>query len=87
MIEDNPDKKTVKAENVRPRGVWLKNFLARATQNVHKLERIFRNLYGIFRVCTHSVGSNEANNCSDRQQVRHTFFPNNGNSPSTLDCM
>ena len=28
MIEDNPDqKKTVKAENVRPRGIWLKNFL------------------------------------------------------------
>ena len=33
MIEDNTDKKnTVKAENIRPRGVWLKKFLHRATQ-------------------------------------------------------
>ena len=48
MIEDNPDqKKTVKAENVCPRGIWLKNFLPCTTQDVHILKRIFGNLYGI----------------------------------------
>ena len=48
MIEDNPDqKKTVKAEHVRPRAAWLKNFLPHATPNVHILKRIFGNLHGI----------------------------------------
>ena len=47
MIEDNPEqKKTVKAENVRPRDVWFKEFLPRATQNVQILKGIFGNLYG-----------------------------------------
>ena len=39
-IEDNPVKKTVKPENVRTRGVWLKNFLPRKTQNVHILKKL-----------------------------------------------
>ena len=87
MIEDNPDQKIVKAENVRLRAVWFKNSLSRATENVHILRGIFGNLHGISRLCAQSVGSNKANNCSDRQQVRHTFFPNKGNSASTLECM
>ena len=88
MTEDNPDKKnTIKAENVRPRAVWLKNILPCETQDVDILKRSFGNLYGTSRLCTHPVGSNKANNCPDRQQVRQPFFPNKGNSASTLDCM
>ena len=47
MIEDNPDKKIVKAENVCPRGIWLKKFLPCATKNVYIFKRISGNLYGI----------------------------------------
>ena len=67
MIEDNPDQKIVKAENVRPRGIWLKKFLPCTTENVLILKGIFGNLHGLSRVCTHSVGSKKANNCPDRQ--------------------
>ena len=46
MIEDNPDqKKKVKAENVRHRGVWLERFLP--TQDARILNRIFGNLLDI----------------------------------------
>ena len=44
-------------ENVRPSGLWLKNFLSRASQNVHILKRIVGKLHGISQVCTQSVGS------------------------------
>ena len=47
MIEDNPDQEIVKAENVCPRGIWLKTFLPCTTQEIYKLKRIFGNLYGI----------------------------------------
>ena len=78
---------TIKAKNVRHRGVWLKNFLPCTTEDVHVLKRFFGNIHGISRVCAHSVVSNKANNCPNRQQVSHTFFPNKGNSASTLECM
>ena len=78
---------TVKAENVCPRGIWLKNFLPCTTKNVHVLKGIFRNLYGISWICTHFMGSNKAINRLDRQQVRHPLFPNKGNSASTLECV
>ena len=64
-----------------------KKFLSRAYQNVHILKRIFGNLHGISQICTHSVESNKANNCSDRQQISQAFFPSKGNSTSTLDSM
>ena len=47
------------------------DFLPCATQDVHIHNGTFSKLYGI---CTHSVESNKANNCPDRQQVRHPFF-------------
>ena len=53
-----------------------------ATQNAHILERIFGNLHGISSVCTHSVGRNKANKCSDRLQICHTFLPNERNPPA-----
>ena len=56
---------TVKAENVCPHGIQLKHFLPCTTEDVHLLKRIFGNLHGIPRVCTH-VGSNETNDCFDR---------------------
>ena len=61
--------------------------LPRETQDVHRLKRVFGNLHGISWVCTHFVGNNKTNNCSDRQQILHTFFPNEGNSASTLECL
>ena len=69
-------KDTVKAEIIRPCGVWLKRLLPSATQKVHMFKRVFGNLHVNSRVCSHSVGSNKANNCSDRQQICQTFFPN-----------
>ena len=78
---------TIKAGNVRPRGVCLKNFLPRATQAVHIRKGFFGNLYGISWVCTHSMGGNRANNCPHRQENRYTFFPNKGKSASTLERM
>ena len=75
MIENNPDLKIhSKRKTYAPRGVWLKNFFPCTTQNVHILKRVFGNLQGISRVCTYSVWGNKANNCLDRQQVRHPFF-------------
>ena len=86
-------KNIVEAEKVHPRGVWLKKFLPRATQNVHMLERFFGTLYdslwdfSSLHTSSRPLGGSKANNCSDRQQMRHTFFPNEGNSASTLDGM
>ena len=68
MIEDNPDLKIQsKRKTYAPRGNRLKNFLPCTTEDVHLLKRIFGNLHGIPRVCTHIVGSNETNDCFDRQ--------------------
>ena len=47
----------------------------------------FGSLRGISCVCTHPVGSTKANNCSDRWTIRHTFFPDEGNPASTVECM
>ena len=48
MIQDNPEKReTVKAEQVRPRGVWIEKFLPCGIQNVHILKRISGNIRGI----------------------------------------
>ena len=47
MIEDNPDQKIVKAENVCPCGIWLKKFLPCTTQHVHLLKRFFGNYIAI----------------------------------------
>ena len=56
MIEDNPDQKIQsKRKTYAPCGICLKNFLPCTTQNVHILNRIFGDLYGISRVCTHFV--------------------------------
>ena len=77
---------TVKAENVCPCGIWLKIFLP-CTQDVHILKRFFGNLYGMYWVCTHFMGSDKANNRLDRQQVDHPLFPNKGNPTSTMECM
>ena len=88
MIEDNTDQKIQsKRYTDAPLGVWLEKFLPRATQNVYILKISFGNLHGISRVCTHFVGSKRADNCPHRQQVRYTFFPNEGNSASTMKCM
>ena len=75
MIEDNPDQKIQsKRYTDAPLGVWLENFLPRATQNVYILKTTFGNLHGNSRVCTQFVGSKRADNCPHRQQVRYTFF-------------
>ena len=80
-------KDAVKAENVRPMTFGSKVFFTAQLKKVHILKRIFGNILGISSVCTHSLGINKANNLSDREQIRHTFFPNKGNPDSTLECI
>ena len=81
-LEDKPDQKVLsKRKTYDPRRSAQK-FSPRATQNVHISKRRFGNLHGISRVCTHSVGNIKANNCSDRQQICHTFFQTKANPPA-----
>ena len=87
MIEDNPDQKIVKTENIRPRVVWLETFLPCATQYVHIFRGSYENINGISSVCTHFVGNIKANNCSDRWKISHMFLPDESNSTTTVECM
>ena len=71
MTEDNPDEVIQSKRN--PMRSDQKIFHC-VTQVVHLLERVFSNVHGISRVCTHSVADHRANNCPDRQLFSHTFL-------------
>ena len=85
MIEDNPDQKI--QSNRKTCRVWIKNLLASTTKDVDLLRRIFSNLLGILRICTHPMGSNETNNRLDGQQIRHTILPNQSHSTVFVERM
>ena len=90
MIENNPDQKIQSKRKTYAPVAFCSKFFSPVQlkfQDVQTLKRIFGKLQGNSRFCTQTVGSNTANICSDRQQVRHTFLPNEGNSASNLDCM
>ena len=67
MIEDNPDEKIQSKRKTYAPVAFGSNFFPGTTQNVHIFRRISGNIPGISRVCTHSLGSNKANNCLDGQ--------------------
>ena len=90
MIEDNPDqnqKNPIEEKDLRTCRVWIKNFLASTTEDVDLLKRIFGNLHGIPRICTHLIGSNETNSRLDGQQTRHTILPNQSHSTIFVEHM
>ena len=87
MIEDNPDQKIQsKRKTYAPVAFGSKTF-SPAQLKISIYSNIFGNLYGISWVCTHSVGSNKANNCLERQQISYPIFPNKGNPTSIMECM
>ena len=87
MIEDNPNQKS----NQKGRLTHLlrldQKLFARTTEDVDLLKRIFGNLHGIPRICTHLVGNDETNNCFNGQQICHTIFPDQGNSTIFVERM
>ena len=88
MIEDNPDQKNpIKEEDLRNCCVWIKNFLASTTEDVDLLKRIFGNLHGFPRYCTHLIGSDEANNRFNGQQFSHTILPDQSQSTISVERM
>ena len=88
MIEDNPDQKKNSQRGKRtPPWHFAQNFSPSCNSKVHMFKRIFANLYDISWFSTHSVGSNKANHCPDKQQFRHPLLPNKGNPTSTVECM
>ena len=87
MIEDNPDQRIQSKQKTYAPVAFGSKIFSPAQLKMSGNSKIYGCQFGIFRVCTHSVGSNKANNCPNRQQVSHTFFPNEGNSASTLECM
>ena len=87
-IEDNPDQKIQsKRKTYAPVAFGSKNFLACTTKNVDLLKRIFGNLHGTPRICTHLAGDNETDNRSDGQRIRHTILPDQGNSTIFVERM
>ena len=87
MIENNPDQKISSKRDLRAYHVWIKNFLACTTEDVHLLKRILGNLHGFPRFCTHLMESNETNNQFDGQQIRHTILPDQSHSTIFVERM
>ena len=52
----------------------------RTTKNVNLLERIFGNLHGIPRVCTHPVGNIKTDDCLNGQQISYPVLPDKSHS-------
>ena len=82
MIEDKPDQKIQSKRKTYARKFSpLRNSKCSYTQKKFWLTTWYFSSLHTFS------GSNKANNCPHRQQMRYTFFPNDGFSASTLECM
>ena len=77
MIEDNPDENIQSKRKTFAPVAFASRTFSSAQLKMSTYSKIFLgNLYGTSRVCTLSVGSNKANNSSDRQHINplHVFF-------------
>ena len=77
-------KNAIDLHNVLSRGIWIKNLLHCATQDVHLLGINLGNLHGISWVVTHLVGNNRTNTFSDIQQINHAILLHEGISTSVV---
>ena len=87
FIEDNPDQNIPSKQKTYAPVAFGSKFVSPAQLKTSIFTSFFGNLHGVSWLCTLSLGSNKANNCPHKQQISYTFFPNEGNSASTLECM
>ena len=67
MIEDDPQQKiNSKRKTFAPIAFGSKDILPCTTQNVNLFKTIFGNIFGICRVCTHFMGSNNTDDSVNR---------------------
>ena len=74
LIENNPDQKIQPKRKTYAPMAFGSKISSPAQLNGNKLKRFFGNLRGSSWVCTHSLGSNKANNCSDDNKSVIRFF-------------
>ena len=87
VIEDNPDQKIQSKRNTYAPEAFGSSFSSAQLKMSRYSKRTLVYLPGTSRVCTQFVGSNKTNNFSDRQQIRHKFFPNESSFAKTVKNM
>ena len=88
MSEDNPNQKIQSRRKTYAPVALRSKFFSQAQLKMPMYSKDFSAIYMAFLEHTFCwKQQSQQNSFSAGQQIRHTFFPNKGNSASTLECM